>query len=97
MPHCVTGFAPFELMFGRDVKGPLELMRSSWVDRKVDGLRLCDWVKEVRQKMSAMAKVVRAVADLKIKKGGFRYACSLLFKNVYFACSGASNYPFDLF
>ena len=46
-------------MFGRDVKGPLELMRSLWVDGKVDGLRLCDWVKEVRQKMSAMAKLVR--------------------------------------
>ena len=46
-------------MFGRDVKGPLELMRSLWVDGKVDRLRLCDWVKEVRQMMSALANVVR--------------------------------------
>ena len=28
-PHCMTGFAPFTLLFGRDVKGPLELLRSS--------------------------------------------------------------------
>ena len=22
-PHCVTGFSPFTLLFGREVKGPL--------------------------------------------------------------------------
>ena len=26
-PHCVTGFSPFELMFGRVVKGPLSLFQ----------------------------------------------------------------------
>ena len=31
-PHCVTGFSPFTLLFGRDVKGPLELLSSSWLE-----------------------------------------------------------------
>ena len=26
-PHSVTGFSPFELIYGRDVRGPLELLR----------------------------------------------------------------------
>ena len=31
-PHCVTGFSPFSLLFGREVKGPLGLVHSSWLD-----------------------------------------------------------------
>ena len=40
-PHCVTGFAPFTLLFGRDVKGPLELLRSSWVEGESEEANVC--------------------------------------------------------
>ena len=32
VPHLVTGFTPFELIYGRDVRGPLELFKQSWLD-----------------------------------------------------------------
>ena len=31
-PHCVTGFSPFSLMYGRDVRGPLEFLKNSWIE-----------------------------------------------------------------
>ena len=85
-PHCVTGYPPFELMFGRDIKGPLELMRSSWVEGKVDGMRLCDWVKEIRQKMCAMAEVVREKEV--IAKGDMKWIYDRRAKEVEFKEGG---------
>ena len=31
-PHCVTGFSPFTLLFGREVKGPLCMLKSAWLE-----------------------------------------------------------------
>ena len=68
-PHCVTGFSPFDLMFGRDVKGPLPLLRTTWVEGEVDGLKVNDWVKSIRERMKAMAAIVldrKAKSTMKI-------------------------------
>ena len=32
-PHSATGFSPFELLFGRDVQGPLILVKEQWESR----------------------------------------------------------------
>lgn len=30
VPQASTGFSPFELLFGREVRGPLDILRESW-------------------------------------------------------------------
>ena len=58
-PHSVTGFSPFSLMFGREVRGPLELLRTSWVDGdNVEGCNVSEWMTEVKLKMLEMAELV---------------------------------------
>ena len=69
-PHCVTGFSPFSLMFGRDVKGPLEFLKLSWVEGQEDESSVGEWLVNVKAKMCAMAEVVsdrEAKAKAKMK------------------------------
>ena len=66
----MTGLAPFELVFGRNVKGPLDLLKCSWLEGEVEHVELLDWVDKVRGRMLAMAEVVtdrdkKAKADMK--------------------------------
>ena len=70
-PHCVTGFSPFQLMFGREVRGPLDFLKTSWVEGDDDVGSVEDWLLCVRAKMGEMAELVsdrEVLAKAKMKK-----------------------------
>ena len=56
--HCVTGFSPFSLLFGREVKGPLGLVHSSWLDGECEAAGAGEWLIALKQQMAEMSKVV---------------------------------------
>ena len=69
-PHCITGFSPFTLLFGRDVKGPLDLLRNSWLEGEMEDTNVSEWLLNVRARMVEMAEVVsdrerKAKSDMK--------------------------------
>ena len=69
-PHCVTGFSPFTLLFGRQVKGPLDLLRNSWLEGEAEDVNVSEWLLDVRARMSEMALIVserevKAKAEMK--------------------------------
>ena len=37
VPQASTGFSPFELVYGRDVRGPLEVLKEEWVEHRAGG------------------------------------------------------------
>ena len=37
VPQESTGFAPFELLYGRDVRGPLDVIKENWQAQEKDG------------------------------------------------------------
>ena len=57
-PHCVTGFSPFTLMFGRDVKGPLELLRFDWMEGVNEKANVNEWLASVKARMLDMSELV---------------------------------------
>ena len=57
-PHCVTGFSPFSLLFGRDVKGPLDLLHNSWLEGECKGANASEWLLGLKQQMAEMAVIV---------------------------------------
>ena len=57
-PHSVTGFSPFTLMFGREVKGPLEVLRTSWSEGDGEDCSVAEWLVGVKARMSEMAELV---------------------------------------
>lgn len=70
-PHSVTGFTPFELIYGRDVRGPLEMLKSTWLDGALAEKPLNEWVQQLRVKMEAMSQLASSrekAAKEKMKK-----------------------------
>ena len=63
-PHCVTGFSPFTLLFGRDVRGPLELLRSAWLEGVSEEANVSEWLLNVKARMVDMSEIV---SDLEMK------------------------------
>ena len=56
-PHSVTGFSPFELIYGRDVRGPLELLKNGWMSGELPERRLHDWEEQLKERMEVMAQL----------------------------------------
>ncbi len=51
LPNASTGFSPFELLFGRRPRGPVDLLAHSWTqeDPQTDGKPLYHYVSELKQ------------------------------------------------
>ena len=67
-PHSVTGFSPFTLMFGREVKGPLEVLRTSWSEGDGDECSVSEWLVGVKLKMAELVSDRERVAKTKMKE-----------------------------
>ncbi len=57
-PHTVTGFTPFEPIYGRDVQGPPEMLKQGWLEGSIPAKALHEWVEELRDRLISMAELV---------------------------------------
>ena len=59
VPQASTGFSPFELLYGRAVHGPLDVLRQTWeVDKKADE-SVISHILSMRDKMEKMMETVQ--------------------------------------
>lgn len=61
VPQSSTGFAPFELLYGRTVKGPLSLLKDVWVGKGDQGqvFNTYQYVTDLRNKLEETCKLVQ--------------------------------------
>ncbi|XP_041945156.1 uncharacterized protein LOC121707019 [Alosa sapidissima] len=60
VPQASTGFAPFELLYGRPVRGPLDLLKEAWEGPKAPQTNsILSHVLQMREKMEEMTELVR--------------------------------------
>ena len=81
-PHAVTGFTPFELLFGRNVKGPLSLVHASWLDQESVGVEAHEWLVNLKEQMRLTSAVVtdrEQTAKAKMKKAYDKHAREKVF------------------
>ena len=58
VPQSSTGFSSFELLYGREVRGPLDVIKETWVAKSNSNDSVISHILAMRDKMDLMTKVV---------------------------------------
>ena len=59
VPSASTGYSPFELLYGRMVRGPLAVIKESWLDCQNNKSNLISHVLDIRKRLATMQQVVQ--------------------------------------
>ena len=70
VPSDTLGFSPFELLYGRRVRGPLSILHELWTDSDLDSKtrNTYQYVFELRNKLEDTAELVAKYADISMSK-----------------------------
>ena len=67
VPEAATGFSPFELVYGWQVRGPLSIVKESWLESDANE-NLIEYVLKVRTKMAKMVELAHEhLSDSQVK------------------------------
>ena len=59
VPQESTGFSPFELIYGRDVRGPLDALKEHWCAEPRSPDSVLDYVQRVQERLADASELVR--------------------------------------
>ena len=58
VPQESTGFSPFELLYGRRVRGPLDILKESWTGEAQEETPIAQYIAKMRTNLKEMADIV---------------------------------------
>ena len=70
-PQASTGFSPFELLYGRSVRGPLSILREIWTNEETEAetKTTYQYVLDLKERLETTCKLVHE----ELRKSGERY------------------------
>ena len=57
--QAATGFSPFELVFGREVRGPLDILKEGWEEGKRASESVISHLLSLREHLELMSELVK--------------------------------------
>ena len=66
-PHRDTGFSPFEVVYGRNLHTPLELLYDSWLEPDCVSVNLTSWMEKFNTRVRTVRECLR-VTELKARE-----------------------------
>ena len=57
-PHASTGFSPYKLDHERNLRGPLEPMKTEWVKGDLSSISTVEWVNKIRKTLTTLHQAV---------------------------------------
>lgn len=59
VPQASTGFLPFELLYGHQVRGPLELLKEHWENPRAEQENVVAYVMKMRDRLEQMTALAQ--------------------------------------
>ena len=59
VPQASTGFSPFELLYGRAVRGPLDVIKATWKADERSNESVVSYVLCIQDRLTKMAELVK--------------------------------------
>ena len=60
VPQESTGFAPFELLDGRRVRGPLDVLKEVWMGEEIENTSVAAHIVQMRERLQQMSDIARS-------------------------------------
>ncbi|XP_062589077.1 uncharacterized protein LOC134250727 [Saccostrea cucullata] len=73
VPNETTGYSPFELLYGRHVRGPLAILKEQWEEPTVEQASVLSYILETRERMQNIRDLVKDSERLAKKKQKMYY------------------------
>lgn len=58
VPQATLGHSPFELLYGRDVRGPLDVLKNEWIQNPEMDKDILTYIMEVRDRLATAKEIV---------------------------------------
>jgi len=76
VPQASTGFSPFELLYGRDVRGPLDVLKESWEVVNNANESVVSYVLLMRERLNKMTELVQTTLGKATECQKYWYDCT---------------------